>query len=139
MSIEFEFTPTGRVRTIYKDERQRVYHELGKLSVHRASNVEWERSKDGRDYGWTVRAAHNPKLAIRAIISGGRYKRVVSEEGELLYFNSREAALETEVEHFWELLPPEQAKKRCQNEEHRWAHHGSRQDYCLDCEATKGL
>jgi hypothetical protein len=105
MNVEFEFSPTGTVRSIYKDELQPVFKELGKQKVQRASNVEWEESPDGRDNGWTVRAAHDPELAVRAVLKDSAYRRVVSKNGELLYFTTREHALEAEVEHFWELLP----------------------------------
>lgn len=104
--IELEVTPTGRIRTIYKDGRQELLQSLAShWRIKRASNVEWE---EGREYtGWTVRSAHDQTLAIRAIIKDGRFSRVVSREGELLYFVSREAALEAELDHFWKLLPPD--------------------------------
>lgn len=105
--VEMVFGTDGKVRSIYKDELQPLFHDLGKVKVDRASNVEWEQSPDGKDHGWTVRAAHDRELAIRCILAEGHFKRIVSKQGELLYFNSREAALETELEHFWELLPPQ--------------------------------
>lgn len=108
-TIELEFLPDGRMRTVYKDDRHDLYKALGKVSVHRASNVEWE--KGPSEEGWTVRAAHDPNLAIRAIIKDGAYRRVVSRTGDLLYYLTREAALEVELMHFWELLP-ELPKKR---------------------------
>lgn len=105
--VEIVFGTDGKVRSIYKDSLQPLFHELGKVKVNRASNVEWEQTQDGKEHGWTVRAAHDRELAIRCILTDGHYQRVVSKQGELLYFNSREAALETELEHFWELLPPQ--------------------------------
>lgn len=103
-AIAINFTPQGVMRSIYKDELLPLYESLGKPKVQRASNVEWEESSDGS--GWTVRSAHDPELAIRSILQDCCYKRVVSRIGDLLVFVTREAALEAEVEHFWELLPP---------------------------------
>lgn len=98
-TVEIEVTPDGTVRGIYKDELAELYGALGKMKVARASNVEWELD------GWTVRAAHDPNLAIRSVIKDGAYRLVVSREGELTVFVTREAALASELDHFWELLP----------------------------------
>jgi hypothetical protein len=101
--IELQFTPDGKVRSIYKDENLPIFSKLGTVQVSRASNVEWE------DGGWTVRAAHDPELAIRGTpTNDGKFKLGVSKTGLILHFETRESALKTEVEFFWALLPPNQ-------------------------------
>jgi hypothetical protein len=104
-SFEIEVTPAGKIRTVYKDEQLPTLEKLGAVSVHRASNVEWE--EIGNEKGWTVRAAHDPELAIRTIFDKAHssFRRVVSREGDIAVFTTREAALGYEVLHFWELLP----------------------------------
>jgi hypothetical protein len=102
--IEMLVMPDGTSRCVYKDELIDVYDAIGPKKVKRASNVEWE-TVDGQG-GWTVRSAHDVDLAIRVQLRDGAYHKVVSRAGEILLFNTREAALENEVEFFWELLPP---------------------------------
>lgn len=107
-SIELQVLPTGRIRTIYKDERQVLYDALGpNWKVQRASNVEWE------DGGWSVRAAHNPELAIRWALEPEEDLKFhsltfgVSTEGEIVLFSTREEALLEETKAFFQLLPKE--------------------------------
>ena len=107
--ISIVVTTTGVLRTIYQDDVHSILSKIGPYHIKRASNVEWE--KMDLVSGWTVRAAHDPELAIRAIIKDGAFRQVVSKEGELLFFNNREAALEAEVRHFWQLLPPVNKEK----------------------------
>lgn len=103
-SIELMVAPNGDVRSVYEDSRLEIFEAMkGKMSVQRASNVEWE-TVDGEG-GWSVRAAHDPDLAVRCILAGGGYRRVVSKIGDILLYTTREAALEIEQKHFWELLP----------------------------------
>lgn len=104
--IELQFTPDGKVRSIYKDERQSLLKEFGDLKVKRASNVEWEKTYNGE--GWTVRAAHAPELAIRLVYNPilANYDRHVSIDGLIAVYPTREAALEDELNFFWALLPP---------------------------------
>ena len=106
MTIEFVIGSNGAIRSLYKDERLPFFERLGKLSVKRASNVEWENIEGG---GWTVRAAHDPELAIRIQKLPGLLKRVVARTGDILVFVTREAALGAEQSHFWELLPTEES------------------------------
>lgn len=101
--VELEIGPTGTIRTIYKDEKLPLLHDLGKVTVKRASNVEWEEISG--QSGWTVRAAHDPELAIRLVIRDCAFRQVVAKEGDIAVFVSREAALESEERFFWELLP----------------------------------
>ena len=108
--IAIKFSPDGKARCIYKDEHLDTYNALGELRVQRASNVEWEKIGGlglcDLAEGWSVRAAHDPELAIRVVLENCQYKKAVSRVGEICLFVTREAALENEVEHFWELLPP---------------------------------
>jgi hypothetical protein len=104
--IAIKFSPDGTARCIYKDEHVNMYDALGDLKVQRASNVEWERCEDQEIEGWSVRAAHNPELAIRIVLENCQFKKIVSIEGEICLFETRKDALENEVEYFWELLPP---------------------------------
>ena len=108
--IELEITPTGRIRTIYTDEKMAFLQAMAPhWQIKRASNVEWEQV--GEEKGWTVRAAHNPKLAIRIVIHAGRFAQVVTDADDRnappAVFVTREAALEAEKRFFWELLPKE--------------------------------
>lgn len=105
--LSFEIGNDGTIRTIYKDDLPEVADAIGAELSHicRASNVEWERYNDTIK-GWTVRAAHEPNLAIR--VRDGEY--VVASNGlypaDLAFFDTREEALKWEVKLFWSLLPP---------------------------------
>jgi hypothetical protein len=96
----------GVIRSIYKDDIHPLLDGMGSTTVARASNVEWE--DVGLDRGWTVRSASKPYLALR--LNCGRI--IVSEEGPLVFFNTREEALKEEINHFWELLPPRSMKEK---------------------------
>lgn len=100
-SIQLEIAEDGTIRTIYQDGILPLLEDLAaaKASISRASDVEWEND------GWTVRAHHDTDLAIRLIVRGGAYTRVVAKEGELAVFPNREDALEAERALFWQLLP----------------------------------
>lgn len=103
--IELEITPTGLIRTIYKDDRVPFINSLGgHWRVKRASNVEWE--EIGHTSGWTVRAVHNPELAIRWVKSC-LLNLHVSVEGPIRFFETREDALISEEHFFFDLLPKE--------------------------------
>lgn len=109
--IELEISGDGTVRTMYDDKYVEDLREIGNelkdrenVNVERASNVEWE------DGYWRVKAAHNPKLAIRIIWNYKHSHLEVStnEEHEVAGFVTREAAITSEREHFWALLPPKE-------------------------------
>lgn len=101
--IELEITPTGRVRTIYSDEKVALLQAMSPhWQVRRASNVEFERV-DAVVYGWTVRAAHDKTLVI-GLAKDGSY---CVTRSSAVYFATREKALEEEVKLFWDLLPKE--------------------------------
>lgn len=113
--VELEILPNGEIRMMYSDETvPKVAEMIGAqvVDVPRASNVEFERTEFGN--GWTVRAAHDPELAIRLrknfilIVHDSISPEdiVVSKEGRIFPFSSREDAILSEIEHFWELLPP---------------------------------
>jgi hypothetical protein len=91
MKIVFE---NGTAKMIYHDEEKPLMDKLGKFTVTRASHVEWE------DNGWTVRSAKNPELAIRK----NKGAQVVSTEGDLVKFLTREEALKAEVDAFWSIV-----------------------------------
>ena len=104
--IELVITPSGDIRSVYDDSRLELFGQLkGKMSVKRASIVEWEELNE--DSGWTVRAFHDPDLAIRLVVENGAYRQEVRHEGTLAVFTTREAALESEMRFFWDLLPEE--------------------------------
>lgn len=92
------FKPDGTMETIYQDG---VAEALGAKTqeVRRASNVEFE-TIDGRS-GWTVRAAHDPSLALRTT---DWCRWAPSREGTIVTFKTREEALTEEVKAFWGLL-----------------------------------
>ena len=105
---EFEILPSGEVRMMYHDESSRQVAELlgAKIvDVPRASHVEWE--KEGGSAGWSVRAAHDPELAIRAHGTGW----ALATKGPIKLFDTREAALEAERACFWDLLPRIEVKE----------------------------
>jgi hypothetical protein len=96
--LEISITDDGEVRAYYNDDVPDIGKELGKMQITRASNVEWEAAEEG----WTVRAAHDPTLAIRFVEGCGI---IPSREGDMVSFSSREEALECERHYFWELAP----------------------------------
>lgn len=107
--ISFEVGPDGEINTIYKDELVQFAEKIGGeiSTVCRASNVEWEswREPDGTvRKGWSVRAAHQPALALRNY--NGTIRCSDDYEVAVFLFDSREKALEQEVKFFFELLPP---------------------------------
>lgn len=87
----------GSAKAIYSDELMPIIRTLGPFSVRRVSTVEWEGGEAG---GWAVRAETNPELAIRLNKDG---QQVVSTEGSIVLFPTRNEALDREVELFWEL------------------------------------
>lgn len=91
----------GSIEAIYQDG---LAEALGAKTaeVTRASNVEWEKSKDGE--GWTVRSATDPKLAI---CRDENDQLVVSRDAPIYYFATREKALEWEVKFFWDIIKKE--------------------------------
>jgi hypothetical protein len=106
----------GTIETIHKDG---LAKSLGaeEVTVRRATNVEWEPYSDdmarfvGERGSWTVRAAHDDRLAIRhntsfpfkrgedshVFVSSDAYHPIVG-------FETREAALAAEVAHFGSFL-----------------------------------
>lgn len=105
MKDEFELKigPDGTIETIYQEGLETFASDMGAevVSVCRASNVEWEDKEHHK--GWTVRAAHDPELALRVVDA----QIVVSREGDVATFMTREAAIKQEVKYFWELLERE--------------------------------
>lgn len=122
--LEIEVLPSGEIRMMYSDKSvKQVAEILGAkvVDVPRASNVEFERVTEIKNHrfpateGWSVRAAHDPNLALRILSSfnlgvGERYidSIIVSDNEHLAIalFTDREMAIKSEIEHFWELLPP---------------------------------
>lgn len=116
----FDVTPDGTIRTIYKDSNVPVIKSIGEISkIARASNVEWEvienpiNARFPATQGWSVRAAHDPELALRVesspLMGSGYLDTVkVSRDNHLavILFSTREVAILCEEEHFFELLPP---------------------------------
>lgn len=80
------------------------------VRIARASDVEYERLwLEGKSYsGWTVRAHHQPEYVyLSRTPTDGKIIVVKNGVGLPAMFATREEALKEEVEHFWELLPPE--------------------------------
>ena len=106
----FEVGTDGVIRTIYSDDLNDFTKKLnGEIStVCRASQVEWEQV--GEQKGWTVRAQHNPRMALREKITEDKWvaEIVCSDDSTInpFVFSSREDALKMEVEFFFQLLPP---------------------------------
>jgi len=92
--LEVRITEDGNLESIYKDDLTDLYSDLGRVTVERASDVEFENG------GWTVRCHKDPQKAIRTIDD----KISVGYVGNIVSFKSRESALAKEVELFWELI-----------------------------------
>lgn len=120
--VELEVGTDGVIRTIYSDELPELAKKMGAeiSTVCRASNVEWEvREKTVNhrllDRGWSVRAVHDPELAIRVVshcargtYDGGWFETlIVSKDSNtpIALFEKREQAIEQEKKFFFELLP----------------------------------
>lgn len=89
--MEIRVDSAGLVRIIYFDGLEKLALDFGRIvNIHRISHVEWEGA------GWTVRSTKNPELAIRE-------GDVVSTEGQLAFFPTKEAAIVSELNHAWEL------------------------------------
>lgn len=118
-----EVAEDGTIRTIYKDELIDFAEKIGgdMTTVCRASNVEWEKVEKPLNArfpdikGWSVRAAHDPELALRveSSVNGGIGDRYVdtlvcsrNPNLAIMLFSTREIALQAEVKFFHQLLPP---------------------------------
>ena len=92
----------SKIESIYQDGLADLL-DAREVQVCRASNVEWEEVEGKK--GWSVRAAHDPELAIRALTIWP-YTRIVLKDPlyPVALFQNREEALVAEVAHFWELI-----------------------------------
>ena len=102
--FELKISGDGVIEAMYQDGLAEV---LGAetLRVHRASTIEWEEkaSTEGLRRGWSVRSAHDPKMALRIVPDRHPWYQP-SKTGMLALFITREQALEAEQAFFWELL-----------------------------------
>lgn len=114
-TFEIEIDPDDpKLRMIHQEGIENFAENLGgEISTScRASDVEWE--VDGERKGWTVRSAFRKELALRwkesKKVTTGAYMAsldiAVSEVGELVFFPTREEAIQEEIKNFWELLAP---------------------------------
>lgn len=125
--IIFSVESDGIIRTIYKDELNKIAEDMKAdiTTVCRASEVEWEvvekplNARFPMTQGWSIRAAHRPQLAIRwsSSLNAGVGERYVDEllcsdnkELAIALFESRENALKWEVHFFDSLLPPKESR-----------------------------
>lgn len=119
-TFELKVGPDGTIETIYQDGIEQFAEEMGAevATVCRASEVEWEEipapinHRFPRLKGWSVRSVRNKDKALRIESSlnagvGDRYiDTIVCSDNQHLaiaLFESREAAIEQEIKHFWEL------------------------------------
>ena len=108
----FRITPGGNIETMYDDGIEEFAKDIGAdvAQVCRASLVEREGPfSPNPEYngGWTVRAAHNTKMAARyATPVHADITLSDNEELTLVYFATRQQALNWEIANFWRLLPP---------------------------------
>ena len=111
-TFEIAVGTNGMVETIYKDELADIYRKLGKVvDIKRASHIEWEDNPDGK--GWTVRAAHNPRLVLRKGRTPNDLYAVSADDTlAIVYFDLRATALVAERTHFWDLLPGEKTLQK---------------------------
>lgn len=109
--LDLDFGTDGVVRSIYDDKLNEFAKDIGELvKICRLSNVEWEETVVGRR-GWSIRAAHDPKLAVRQ----NQWDEFVyecsrAEEHPISLFESREEALVFEKKYYDELMPPKETK-----------------------------
>jgi hypothetical protein len=103
---QFRVKPGGAIETPYDDDLVDLVKDMGaKLTkVRRASNIEFETI--GELSGWSVRATHDPELAIRLLPSLLGWE--LSRSGNILLFETREEALAEEMRFFWQLIPPKE-------------------------------
>jgi hypothetical protein len=94
--LEIKIDPEGNFQSIHDDQLNELCNDLGAVSVERASNVEWESG------GWTVRSHKDPQRALR-LVEGCV---IVSNETEapIQHFETREAAIQSELKNFWALI-----------------------------------
>jgi hypothetical protein len=109
-SIEIEVAPDGTIRTMYKDDIEKLLG--GQIAdVKRASRVEHETATINGNirHGWSVRAEHNPEIAARVLSTVEVFDIIVSKDDDLplAIFEKRAEALNFERDHFWDLLPKE--------------------------------
>ena len=104
--FDIVITEDGNIEAIYQDGLAEL---LGakETKVCRVSNVEWEQmpivgSTQTHD-GWTVRAVHDPRVAIRCTPYHGFVGVTADPLCLVVVFATREEALEAEVKHFWQL------------------------------------
>lgn len=111
-TLEIAIGTNGVVESIYEDKNRDVFKALGEVrKIQRASHVEWEDAPDGK--GWTVRAFHNPRLALRAVPSAFTPWTLSADDTlPIAYFAEREKALNAERQHFWDILPGSRQKKK---------------------------
>ncbi len=109
--VKLVIATNGLITSIHKDELMEVLKKLGQVNIQRASNVEWEKGES--EEGWTVRAAHDPKLCLRAVPSDFTPWTASTDDSlPIAFFPTREGALAAEVKHFWHLLPPDRKPKK---------------------------
>lgn len=106
-TVELVIRPDGVIESVYDDSLKEFATDIGGeiSNVCRASNVEWEDSVDGK--GWTVRASHDPSLALRIKPDELIMTWHASRDGKIVYFDSRSFAIEEELRFFWQLLEKE--------------------------------
>ena len=117
-SFELQILPDGTIRTVYQDGIDSL---LGATitKVGRASHVEWEEVPEAINHrfpatsGWSVRSAKDITWGLRLQSSlnpgvGERYVDTIvysdNKDLAIALFESRERALEWELQFFWELL-----------------------------------
>lgn len=103
--VELKISSDGTIETIYQDGIEDFAKDVGGeiAQVCRLSNVEWEEI-DGRK-GWSVRAAHDTEIALRAQ-DWCRWEP--SKTGTIILFPTRDEALAEEAKFVWGLMPPKE-------------------------------
>lgn len=125
--VSLDVGSDGVIRTIYKDELNDFAKRIGGeiSTVCRASNVEWERlekpasERNPQLTGWSVRAAHDPQLAIRVQTIPHHQTKTAKDVAvcsrdtslPIMLFSTREGAIEAEIHNFFKLLPPRKQKE----------------------------
>lgn len=108
--IELMIDEEANIDAIYSDSLNAFSKEAEAPlnAVCRMTNIEWECHTSSKQEGWVVRSAEYQNYALRENPETGGTVLAKDESAQehlsLLYFQSREAAKQMEVKHFWEFM-----------------------------------
>jgi hypothetical protein len=102
--LELLIDSDATAEAIYDDALEHVAKEVGSGldKVCRVSHIDWEKRDDSYS-GWVVRSVKDPQYCLRYTMSPDDKRTGIypSTVGNVAYFESRQAAIEAEIYHFW--------------------------------------